>query len=171
MNKKLIYRDELGRFELWEETSVLNFEAVPLSENYDEEAKELVDVINNSRGEEVTTQVARTPDGHYIGNEERALYLCVEKGIRPELMSEDSEVCSIGFCWKEEKWYGWSHRAIYGFGIGDTVEEGDCCSLSGWTEEYLKDHPEADKSLPVGFQAKSLDDAKRMAIAFAERVS
>lgn len=23
------------------------------------------------------------------------------------------------------KWYGWSHRAVYGFGIGDTVKKGD----------------------------------------------
>ena len=23
------------------------------------------------------------------------------------------------------KWYGWSHRAVYGFGIGDKIKEGD----------------------------------------------
>jgi len=23
------------------------------------------------------------------------------------------------------KWYGWSHRAVYGFGIGDTIKKGD----------------------------------------------
>lgn len=72
---------------------------------------------------------------------------------------------------KEQKWYGWSHRAIYGFGIGDIVEEGDCTATSGWSNEHLKKHPKDDLSLPIGFEAKSLDDAKRMAIAFADNVS
>ncbi len=78
---------------------------------------------------------------------------------------------SIGFSEKEQKWYGWSHRAIHGFGIGDEVEKGDVMTSSGWTPEYLKEHPEEDKSLPVGFKAKTLDDAKKMAESFAEAVS
>ena len=45
------------------------------------------------------------------------------------------------------------------------------CASPGWTEEYLAEHPEADTSLPVGFKAKNLNGAKRMAIAFAESVS
>jgi len=32
-------------------------------------------------------------------------------------------------------------------------------------------HPEADESVPVGFEAKTLDDAKRIAQAFAASVS
>jgi len=78
---------------------------------------------------------------------------------------------NIGFCPKEQKWYGWSHRAIFGFGIGSIAKEGDCVCSSGWTDEYLKDHPEADRSLPAGFTAKTLNDAKRMAIAFADSVA
>ena len=62
---------------------------------------------------------------------------------------------SIGFSEKEQKYYGWSHRAIYGFGIGDIVKEGDVIA----------------ESFSVGFEAKNLDDSKRMAIAFAEGVS
>ncbi len=57
-----------------------------------------------------------------------------------------------------------------GFGIGDVVKEGDCTNSSGWTEEYLIQHPECSLALPVGFEAKTLKDAKRMAIAFAESV-
>ena len=38
-------------------------------------------------------------------------------------------------------------------------------------EEYLKDHPEEDKALPIGFEARTEEDAKRMAIAFADSVS
>ena len=62
---------------------------------------------------------------------------------------------NVGFSEKEKKWYGWSHRAIFGFGIGSEVKEGDCC------EGYL----------PIGFKAKTLEDAKKMAEAFAESVS
>ena len=113
---------------------------------------------------------AYTPDGDYIGDPKWARKLMVKRGIKPEKVNPDDSVCSIGFCADENKWYGWSHRAIYGFGIGDTVKEGDCTASSGWIEEYLVNHPEEDLSLPVGFEAKSLDDAKRMAIAFAESV-
>lgn len=66
---------------------------------------------------------------------------------------------SIGFSEKEQKWYGWSHRAMYGFGIGDTVKAGDVIATAG------------DRALPVGFTAKTLEDARRMAEAFSEAVS
>ena len=41
----------------------------------------------------------------------------------------------------------------------------------GTLQEYIKAHPEEDKSLSVGFKAKTLEDCKTMAIAFAESVS
>lgn len=112
-------------------------------------------------------------DGGYIGNPKDADVYIKKYGITEFYRSApDHPVCSIGWCPSKQKWYGWSHRAIYGFGIGDEVKEGDCCATSGWTEEYLQEHPEADTtSLPVGFKAKTLEDAKRMAIAFAESVS
>lgn len=62
---------------------------------------------------------------------------------------------SIGFSEDEQKWYGWSHRAIYGFGIGYEVKEGDV--VAG--------------DLEVGFKCKTLDDCKKVAKAFAEGVS
>jgi len=113
---------------------------------------------------------AYTPEGHYIGNSKWAHRLIVRRGIKPELASLKDNVCSIGFCEKEKKWYGWSHRAIYGFKVGDAVKPGDCCASSGWTDGYLEEHPEEDKSLPVGFIAKNIFDCKRMAIAFADSV-
>jgi len=123
---------------------------------------------------------AYTPDGYYIGNGRCAHYLVVKRGIKPEIIPSDGpqakgrrgHVCSIGFCEAEQKWYGWSHRALYGFGIGDIVDSEDhLCATSGWTDEYLRDHPEADVSLPIGFEAKTLADCKKMAIAFAESVA
>lgn len=62
-----------------------------------------------------------------------------------------SPVVCLGFNEDEQKWYGWSHRAIYGFGIGSKVEPGHCAyrpydrddfirdSIRFWTEEHHKD--------------------------------
>ena len=95
------------------------------------------------------------PNGDYLGDPKTAYFLCKKHGIKPEKISPDHKVCSIGFCEQSGKYYGWSHRAMYGFSIGDTVKEGDV------TAEYL----------PIGFTAKDLDDCKKMAIAFAKSVS
>ena len=99
---------------------------------------------------------AYTPSGDYIGNPRDAHYLVVKRGIAPEKRSASSNVCSIGYCKRERKWYGWSHRAICGFGVGAVVKKGDCAASEG---------------VPVGFKAKTMEDAKRIACAFAESVS
>src|SRR5882672_4247049 len=61
----------------------------------------------------------------YVGDEETAGFLA-KKGILPEARTLHSTVCSIGFSEQDQKWYGWSHRAMHGFGIGDIVKAGDC---------------------------------------------
>lgn len=120
---------------------------------------------------------AYTLEGFYIGNEKEAKFLVDEKGIKPEISpklpnkNNPNKVCSIGFCEKENKWYGWSHRAIFGFGIGYIAEKGACVCSSGWTKEYLEEHPEWDRRIEPGTIVKSLEDAKRFAIAFADSVS
>ncbi len=109
-------------------------------------------------------------DGGYIGRPEGA-YKYYQMGLRIiQKAHPEDKVCSIAYNPKTSKWVGWSHRAMYGFKIGDTVEEGDCCASSGWTEEYLNKHPEEDGSLPIGFEAKTENDTKKMAIAFADSV-
>lgn len=118
----------------------------------------------------VTLQSAYTPDGHYIGDSKWGHRLVVRHGIKPELASPEDGVCSIGFCERDQKWYGWSHRAIYGFGIGHVLKEGDCATSSGWTEEYLAEHPEENLAVPVGFVVRTANDARRVAIAFADSV-
>lgn len=116
--------------------------------------------------------VVYTEQGEYVGSfDNMTMKLISEYGILPEKSADDHNVCSVGKSLKDGKWYGWSHRAIHGFQIGDKVKEGDCCATSGWTEDYLKEHPEGDKSLPIGFEARTEEDCKRMAIAFAESVS
>ena len=135
------------------------------------EEKVLTHWEDKPEGDTLTMKNAYTPNGDYIGNSRVAYRLCRVLGIVPEKSKPSHCVCSIGFSQSLKKWFGWSHRAIFGFEIGDTVKEGDCAASSGWTEEYLKDHPEENNALPVGFTAKTLEDAKKMAIAFAGSVS
>ena len=73
--------------------------------------------------DEMIIKSAYTPDGDYIGNSKMANYLCKKRGIQPQKRSPSSNVCSVGFQEQEQKWYGWSHRAICGFGIGDKIYE------------------------------------------------
>ncbi len=114
---------------------------------------ELIDGTEFGSGD-VLMKSAYNLDGTYIGDTKIAYRLCRDRGIMPEPRS-GSKVCSIGFSKSQDKWYGWSHRAIYGFSIGDIVKEGDCTA----------------SSLSVGFIAKDFRDCKQMAIAFAESVS
>ena len=111
-------------------------------------------------------------DGGYVGDEETYKFLVEKKKLILIQKTRPSDcTCSIGYSPSENKWYGWSHRAICGFTIGDIVGEYDITATSGLTDEYRIQHPEEDMSLPVGYIAKELNGAKRMAIAFAEAVS
>ena len=133
---------------------------------------------NISRGDdtgEMWHYVYSKIDGGQVGRPDAA-YRLLQQGIRGiQKAQPNHKVCSIGYktgkTVEDQRWVGWSHRAMCSFGIGDVVEEGDCCASSGWTDEYLAEHPEEDTSLPVGFKAESLEDARTMAKAFAESVS
>ena len=129
------------------------------------------EIVGSEGNPDVLMKSAYNQSGDYIGNTRDAYRLCVKRGIAPEKANPSHNVCSIGFSERDGKWYGWSHRAIYGFQVGDVVKEGDCTASSGWTEEYLAEHPGEDLALPVGFTATTIADARRMAIAFADSVS
>lgn len=79
--------------------------------------------------------------------------------------SPDSQVRSIGFNPKTKTWYGWSHRAIAGFKVGDRVKAGDV--IAKGTAADLR----GGDGFEIGFTAKSLDDAKAMAAKFANEVA
>lgn len=102
---------------------------------------------------------AYTPDGHYIGAEDWAQEL-ERRGIAPTVRTDEDRVCSIGWCEREKKWYGWSHRAIYGFGIGSTVEKGDCAYTASTVDELMEDYVAffADVSEPGETRAKLTPD-------------
>lgn len=98
---------------------------------------------------------AYSKDGHYIGDLKTAQMLCDKYGIRPERSKKSHTVCSIGYSEKDGKWYGWSHRAIFGFSVGSKVKRGDCA----YTDEKGT------------WTAKTDKDCRKMALDFAESVS
>lgn len=68
----------------------------------------------------------------------------------------ESKGTGIGFSEKEQKWYGYSHRAICGFGIGD-ICNGDLGLGDGYT-------------FKSGDKLKTLDDCKQRAKDFAKSI-
>lgn len=87
-------------------------------------------------------------------------------GICPQRAQADHNTCSIGFSEKEQKWYGWSHRAIHGFEIGHKCKKGDCgVALASEKVKAPVWYPEP------GFKCKTLEDCKKVAIAFADSVN
>jgi hypothetical protein len=55
----------------------------------------------------------------HVGMEENVKFLA-DREITEQLTH------GVGFSPKDGKWYGWSHRAIYGFEVGSTCKKGDC---------------------------------------------
>lgn len=107
----------------------------------------------------VIIQSAYTPDGVYIGDPRVARYLIKERGIVPELAAPDKEVCTVGYCEDDGQWYGWSHRAICGFAIGDRIFDPEY----GDENTPFKEH---------GSQTiRSKVQQRKAAVAFAEYVS
>lgn len=68
-------------------------------------------------------------DGSYltrVGMEESLKHF-LKKGITENFQTiGDGNTCCIAFNPIEQKWYGWSHRAIYGFGVGSECKKGHC---------------------------------------------
>lgn len=112
-------------------------------------------------GESFIMKSAFTPEGHYIGNPRDAFRLIVKRGIKPQLRTEHSKTCSIGFCERENKWYGWSHRGICGFGIGDKLFE----ELVEGADDHTPFVEHGHKTI------ETLDEARQAASNFAESIS
>ncbi|OQX21272.1 MAG: hypothetical protein BWK75_03440 [Candidatus Altiarchaeales archaeon A3] len=112
---------------------------------------------------------AYTMNEKYIGSSKLAHFLIVKKGIMPET-TPGQRICCIGFCKGEQKWYSWSQVYICGFGIGHIVRKGDSVTESEWSNEYLLKHPETE-NIKAGFVAKTLNDCRKLAVAFSESAS
>lgn len=102
----------------------------------------------------------RNRRGDYVGESTPQFKkVLLDLGIEPELRDEDCCVCSIGWSEKQQKYYGWSHRAMVGFGVGDKVFEEDF----GDDKTAFNDHGRET--------IQNRSDARRAAAAFAEYVS
>ena len=132
-------------------------------------------------------------------------------GIKPEKIDPSHNMCSIGFSEKEKKFYGWSHRAYFGFKVGSNVKVGDCGFVPANKEDFMDaqkswygndpmykdvEYMETPKGIEItctigtgknketskrvepypakwgkgAWTAKTLKDAKQMAIDFANAV-
>ena len=82
-------------------------------------------------------------DGAYltrVGMEEELNFL-LKKGITEQIQDGYGEpkTCCIGLNPTEQKWYGWSHRAIFGFGIGSECKQGNCGFEPSNKEDFKQD--------------------------------
>lgn len=119
-------------------------------------------VVKEFFKEGTSMESAYTLDDKYIGREDFAKSLCIKRGIKPTTF-DNNKVCSIGFSESEQAWYGWSHRGFsLPFKVGYKVQSDDVC---------LGCFGPNEKSVPLGFEAKNLDDCKRLAIAYAYSVA
>lgn len=71
----------------------------------------------------------------FVGDEQMGEFL-ENMNVSPEMIEGDN-ICCIGFNEAEQKWYGWSHRAICGFGVGATVKLGDCAYKPSNRAEFI----------------------------------
>lgn len=93
----------------------------------------------------------------YIGTKEMYEKFTKEIGITKfDLSHYSHNTVSIGFSEENQKWYGWSHRAVHGFEIGFIVTE---------NATTINDR------IDVGYEVKTLNGAKHLAEIFAESVS
>lgn len=83
-------------------------------------------------------------DGSYltrVGMENDLNYL-LKLGITEQIQSASGNPgtsSAIGFNPTEQKWYGWSHRAVYGFGIGSECKKGHCSYEPDNKENFKED--------------------------------
>jgi len=173
------------------------------------------EVIEDFGAEVVIDLCYSSYNGVYIGSKDDAKFLCKKRGLRKlQPLEKDGRVCAIGFSKKEQKWYGWSHHGIAGFGVGSKVTKKSVMyrpdSVEGLYSLFIKFHDERDvkkipgvgivilhrmldvinptsdvletednghidiQFIPIGpgkWKAKTLEDAKQMAIEFVKALS
>jgi len=67
----------------------------------------------------------------HVGMEDTVEFLA-DREITDELTH------GVGFSPKENKWFGWSHRAIYGFEVGSTCEKGSCHYNASNKDDFIE---------------------------------
>lgn len=88
--------------------------------------------------DDVMTKQCVTSAGDYIGDPRTTDLLINKYGIRHFEKTEPAHcVCSIGYNPDTRTWFGWSHRAIFGFAPGSTCKMGDCQFEPSNASEFL----------------------------------
>ena len=74
-------------------------------------------------------------DGSYLTlvSMEDNLKFLADREVTEELTN------GVGFSPKDNMWYGWSHRAIFGFTIGSECKKGNCNYVASTPEELIED--------------------------------
>lgn len=103
-------------------------------------AKQFLDQVAYTKNkiclEEEITEYRTKHDDSYItlvGMEDNIKFLA-DREITEQLSH------GLGFSPADGKWYGWSHRAIFGFEIGSACSKGDCHYVASTPEELIDDH-------------------------------
>ena len=130
--------------------------------------------------------VYRTKAGQYITCRTRKRPVLVKTiaklEITPELANKTHNVCSVGKSAVDGKWYGWSHRAMVGFGVGDKIFQERytggaklCKSCASRDIDKNCEGLPCPSSIPFNQHGanviKTDADARKAAVAFARYVS
>lgn len=146
---------------------------------------EVIDHPDKSLPQKTTRKAYTYPGGTHIGNFKHGKLICETMKIKPELASPEMTTCTIGFCEHEQKWYGWHHGLIAGFGIGaqathlinapthKSPPEDTPSKELPYRKRPLNQNTAKNivKKAEIITTAKTLDDAKNMAICFSETKS
>ena len=92
--------------------------------------KQNADIVDSGIQDDDAKVYVSKIDGSYLARVgmEQSIRFLVKRGITMPRDYRGSSECSanIGYSESGRKWYGWSHRAIYGFSVGSSVKKGDC---------------------------------------------
>lgn len=102
--------------------SIVSEELIESCELYDV-FKQMVQ-IGDTPSDTMEMTSVKSKAGDYAGDVSDVKAFFDKRGIAPELRDPQANVCSIGWSEKEQKYYGWSHRAFHGYGIGDKSFDG-----------------------------------------------
>lgn len=76
----------------------------------------------------------------FVGMEDKIDYIVTNGLTQVQNMNGVAgNSANIGFSEEEQLWYGWSHRAMYGFGIGSKVVKGDCAFSAPSLEDKIEE--------------------------------
>ena len=102
---------------------------------------------------------ASKQDGSYLGPPEEPFGMIKKHGITEFYRNKPGHnTASVGWSQAQQKWYGWSHRAIHSFGVGYIVTKDADLVHNG------------DQTI-LGMRAGNLDECRMLAGRFAEAVS